>query len=69
MEVSTSVTYRFVLLLFTLPVAIGHGMMIEPAMRSSLWRYDYPGAEPNYNDNGLNCGGFTVRTQIGILCR
>lgn len=61
MEVFSSVTCTFILFLFTLPVTKGHGMMIEPAMRSSLWRFNYPGAEPNYNDNGVNCGGFTVR--------
>ncbi|XP_063432002.1 uncharacterized protein LOC134714575 [Mytilus trossulus] len=59
MEVFSSVTCTFILFLFTLPVSKGHGMMIEPAMRSSLWRFNYPGAEPNYNDNGVNCGGFT----------
>ncbi|CAC5399936.1 unnamed protein product [Mytilus coruscus] len=59
MEVFSSVTCTLILLLFTLPVTKGHGMMIEPAMRSSLWRFNYPGAEPNYNDNGVNCGGFT----------
>lgn len=60
MAVSASNTYVVLFLLQMLPVIYGHGMMIEPAMRSSLWRFDYPGAEPNYNDNGLNCGGFTV---------
>lgn len=60
MAVSASKTYVVLFLLQMLPVIYGHGMMIEPAMRSSLWRFDYPGAEPNYNDNGLNCGGFTV---------
>lgn len=60
MVVSASATYVVLFLLQMLPVIYGHGMMIEPAMRSSLWRFDYPGAEPNYNDNGLNCGGFTV---------
>jgi len=60
MAVSASETYVVLFLLQMLPVIYGHGMMIEPAMRSSLWRFDYLGAEPNYNDNGLNCGGFTV---------
>ncbi|CAG2245934.1 unnamed protein product [Mytilus edulis] len=37
----------------------GHGRMIDPPQRSSLWRF-YPGQgfEPNYNDNELFCGGF-----------
>ncbi|CAH0551842.1 unnamed protein product [Brassicogethes aeneus] len=35
----------------------GHGMMLEPPNRSSLWRFD-KSAEPNYSDMGINCGGF-----------
>ncbi|KAK3098656.1 hypothetical protein FSP39_021660 [Pinctada imbricata] len=35
----------------------GHGMMIEPPMRGSMWRYGFD-TPKNYNDNGLNCGGF-----------
>lgn len=38
----------------------GHGMMLEPISRSSAWRKGYP-VEPNYDDNGLYCGGFNVR--------
>lgn len=64
MAVISSVTYALLGLYFTLPITSGHGMMIEPAMRSSLWRFDYPDAIPNYNDNGLNCGGFTVRLSM-----
>lgn len=39
----------------------GHGRMIDPPQRSSLWRF-FPGQgfEPNYNDNELFCGGFAV---------
>ncbi|KAL4227828.1 hypothetical protein ACF0H5_013265 [Mactra antiquata] len=36
----------------------GHGRMIEPAARNAMWRYDYKNPR-NYNDMGLNCGGFT----------
>ncbi|KAF2889323.1 hypothetical protein ILUMI_16850, partial [Ignelater luminosus] len=35
----------------------GHGMMLDPPNRSSLWRYD-PTAPINYNDNEVFCGGF-----------
>lgn len=38
----------------------GHGMMMDPPGRSSMWRYGYPTEVNNY-DNGLNCGGFWVR--------
>jgi hypothetical protein len=38
----------------------GHGYMIDPPSRSSVWRL-FPGqAPPNYNDNELFCGGFSV---------
>ena len=37
----------------------GHGRLIEPPSRSSMWRYGYD-TEPNYQDNQLYCGGFTV---------
>ncbi|XP_044746681.1 uncharacterized protein LOC123308179 [Coccinella septempunctata] len=41
----------------------GHGMMLEPPNRSSLWRFpqDFPGAIPNYNDNENFCGGMNVQ--------
>ena len=37
----------------------GHGRLIEPPSRSSMWRYGFD-TEPNYQDNQLYCGGFTV---------
>ncbi|XP_076086507.1 uncharacterized protein LOC143057150 isoform X2 [Mytilus galloprovincialis] len=38
----------------------GHGRMIEPPQRSSLWRvYPGQGFEPNYSDHGLFCGGLS----------
>lgn len=40
----------------------GHGFLLDPPQRSSLWRF-YPNHfPPNYNDNALNCGGKTVCT-------
>lgn len=43
----------------------GHGRMIDPPQRSSLWRvYPGQGFEPNYNDNELFCGGFAVSFYI-----
>ena len=47
---------------FAVVLVQGHGRLLEPPPRSSLWRYpkDYPGAEVNYNDNALTCGGFPV---------
>lgn len=36
----------------------GHGRLLEPPGRSSLWRFGFD-APPNYNDNELYCGGYT----------
>lgn len=36
----------------------GHGRLIEPASRNAMWRFKYKNPR-NYNDMGLNCGGFT----------
>ena len=34
----------------------GHGRLIEPPSRSSMWRYGFS-TSPNYNDHELYCGG------------
>ncbi|EFA07375.2 hypothetical protein TcasGA2_TC016350 [Tribolium castaneum] len=36
--------------------ASGHGMMLEPSNRASLWRFDWK-QPSNYNDMGYFCGG------------
>ncbi|XP_050544859.1 uncharacterized protein LOC126907537 [Daktulosphaira vitifoliae] len=41
----------------------GHGRLIEPPSRSSMWRYGF-NTPPNYNDHELYCGGFTKQYQI-----
>lgn len=41
-----------------LPSVEGHGRLIEPASRNCMWRFNYKNPR-NYNDMGLNCGGFT----------
>ena len=43
----------------------GHGMLLDPPARSSVWRV-FPGPVPNYNDNGINCGGRGVSKFISI---
>lgn len=37
----------------------GHGMMLDPPGRSSMWRLGF-NTPKNYDDNGLNCGGRSV---------
>ncbi|KAL8579495.1 hypothetical protein ACOMHN_025448 [Nucella lapillus] len=41
----------------------GHGMMIDPPQRSSMWRYGYS-TPRNYDDNQLYCGGFSRQWNI-----
>ncbi|ODM92262.1 hypothetical protein Ocin01_14420 [Orchesella cincta] len=48
---------------FLLHIA-GHGRLMEPPNRSSLWRFpEFNQHSPtiNYNDNELFCGGFTAQ--------
>ncbi|XP_031341283.1 uncharacterized protein LOC116169351 [Photinus pyralis] len=52
-----------VLVLFSLDSVLGHGMMINPAGRSSRWRFNST-APPNYNDMELFCGGFGAQWLI-----
>ncbi|VVC35508.1 Cellulose/chitin-binding protein, N-terminal [Cinara cedri] len=40
----------------------GHGRLIEPPSRASMWRYGF-NTPPNYNDHELYCGGFTRQYQ------
>ncbi|XP_017771238.1 PREDICTED: uncharacterized protein LOC108558737 [Nicrophorus vespilloides] len=40
----------------------GHGMLLDPPNRSSLWRFDDE-APINYNDNENFCGGANVQWQ------
>jgi hypothetical protein len=44
----------------------GHGRLLEPPNRSSLWRlpeFAKYNPTPNYDDNQLYCGGFAVQYQ------
>ncbi|KAK3094869.1 hypothetical protein FSP39_007325 [Pinctada imbricata] len=48
----------YVLVVFCLLDGVtGHGRLLEPPSRSSLWRFGLSGLY-NYNDNSLYCGGF-----------
>ena len=37
-----------------------HGVMQSPPARNFMWRLGF-NTERNYDDVGLNCGGFSVR--------
>ena len=45
-----------------LPASHGHGRMMQPPARNAMWRLGFP-TKPNYDDNGLFCGGFAVQWQ------
>lgn len=50
-------------ILFLVIPVIGHGRLMDPPNRSSLWRVSrFADKHPpvNYDDNQLNCGGFGV---------
>lgn len=38
----------------------GHGRMMDPPARNSMWRFGFPNPV-NYNDNELFCGGYAVQ--------
>ncbi|XP_076823083.1 uncharacterized protein LOC143469315 [Clavelina lepadiformis] len=57
--------------------ANGHGRLLQPPSRSSMWRYAYSDPilypyrsiiQPNYDDNGLNCGGKQVQNENDGKC-
>jgi len=61
--------FRLILAFYALdyssePYARGHGRLMEPPSRSSLWRFrefDQYSPPKNYDDNELFCGGFKVQ--------
>nr|XP_032514134.1 uncharacterized protein LOC116767768 isoform X1 [Danaus plexippus plexippus] len=49
-------------------VAEGHGRLMDPPARNSMWRFGFPNPV-NYNDNELFCGGYAVQwEQNGGKC-
>ncbi|KAH0554629.1 uncharacterized protein LOC123263577 [Cotesia glomerata] len=51
----------WVVLIFAASVK-GHGRLIEPPSRASMWRYGFDSPH-DYNDNECYCGGFTRQWQ------
>ena len=61
MSAAMELLYSIVLVIVSLvSMVTSSGRLIEPAMRSSLWRFNDK-ARINFNDNGLDCGGSQVR--------
>jgi len=48
-----------VLLQLLYDAVAGHGRLVEPPSRASMWRYGYA-TTPDFQDNQLWCGGFKV---------
>lgn len=44
-----------------------HGRLIDPPARNSMWRFGFSNP-PNFNDNELNCGGFSYQWSHGGEC-
>ncbi|KAJ8715291.1 hypothetical protein PYW08_005272 [Mythimna loreyi] len=43
--------------------AHGHGRLMDPPNRGSIWRFGY-NSPANYDDDGLNCGGFSHQWSV-----
>jgi len=41
----------------------GHGRLVDPASRTSAWRFGF-GTPVHYNDHEMFCGGFAVQHQV-----
>ncbi|XP_075218163.1 uncharacterized protein LOC142322953 [Lycorma delicatula] len=50
------------LALFQMGRVSGHGRLMDPPARNSMWRFGFPNPV-NYNDNELYCGGYAVQYQ------
>ena len=61
MEVNFSITVLITFAATTWTLVHGHGRLIEPPSRSSMWRFGFKNPT-NYNDNALFCGGKSVKS-------
>lgn len=52
--------WRHFVTLFLLPMVTGHGRLLDPPSRSTMWRYGFNNP-PNYDDNQMYCGGVQVQ--------
>ena len=48
------------------PEVAGHGRLIEPPSRGSMWRFGFKSPE-NYDDNQLFCGGSWVCERLLVV--
>jgi len=55
-----NILLALVVLVNTFDGLAGHGYLKDPVNRASRWRVD-SSAPTNYDDNGLNCGGYSTQ--------
>jgi len=62
-----SVALALLVTVYMVGQVAGHGRLMEPPGRASMWRkgYDTP---PDYNDNQCFCGGFVHQQSLGGQC-
>ena len=56
-----------VILVNQLSNVAGHGHLMDPPQRSSMWRFGFD-VPANYQDNELFCGGFDVIVRVMCSC-
>nr|CAD7573524.1 unnamed protein product [Timema californicum] len=59
----SSVIMWVIVLMAVLAQARGHGMVMDPVSRSSMWRMGFH-TPVNYDDDGNFCGGFSSRDEL-----
>ncbi|KAJ8924206.1 hypothetical protein NQ315_006997 [Exocentrus adspersus] len=47
---------------------VGHGRLVDPPNRASLWRFNVDSAVPNYDDDENYCGGYNEMIANGLKC-
>jgi len=55
------------LLALCVGLVAGHGRLLEPPSRGSMWRFGFKNP-PNYDDNQIWCGGFGAQKAAGYKC-
>lgn len=54
-----------ILVLQLLYMVEGHGRLMDPPARNSMWRFGFPNPV-NYNDNELFCGGYAGKNKFRL---
>ncbi|XP_018496560.1 uncharacterized protein LOC100907903 [Galendromus occidentalis] len=67
MEAKTPFLLTIMVCLMSLRHTDGHGRLLDPPSRSSMWRMGFR-TPKNYNDNELFCGGLTRQRRNGMRC-